>query len=146
MCSHLATAQKFPHSNDCRNCPHLSVIAHIILVIIFVLSVPGPPSSIYFPDVSEHSARIVWSPPLQPNGIILGYRVAYREKSRPPSYTIVDDTLSQNTLEYNVTGLERTTYYVFSLTARTNSGWGITEDQEVYTINNRRKCQYYAIH
>lgn len=74
--------------------------------------------------------------------MLLGYRVAYREKSKPPSYTVVDDNLDPNTNEYYVANLQRTTFYVFDIVARTQLGWGLPATVEVYTIMNRRKFLY----
>lgn len=34
--------------------------------------VPGPPVGILFPEVRTTSVRLIWQPPAQPNGIILG--------------------------------------------------------------------------
>ena len=105
--------------------------------MIYYVSVPGPPSGIYFPEVTHSTVRVVWSPPTAPNGDIIGYRVAYREKSKPVSYTVVDPNLGPTTSEYYVTNLQRTTYYVFSITAKTQLGFGEPGDVEVYTIVNR---------
>lgn len=43
--------------------------------MIFLFSVPGPPVVILFPEVRTTSVRLIWQPPSQPNGIILGTRV-----------------------------------------------------------------------
>jgi len=89
--------------------------------------------------VTHSTARIIWSPPAQPNGLITKYRVSYRQKSAPPSYAIVDDKLGPERREFEVHGLGRMTYYVFSVTARTHLGWGVAATAEVYTIVNRRE-------
>lgn len=41
------------------------------------LSVPGPPVVILFPEVRTTSVRLIWQPPAQPNGIILGKLVCF---------------------------------------------------------------------
>lgn len=38
----------------------------------FAVTVPGPPVGILFPEVRTTSVRLIWQPPAQPNGIILG--------------------------------------------------------------------------
>ncbi len=43
--------------------------------MIYLFSVPGPPVVILFPEVRTTSVRLIWQPPSQPNGIILGTRV-----------------------------------------------------------------------
>lgn len=105
------------------------------------LPAPGPPSAVYFPDVTNTAVRIVWEPPRQPNGLIRGYRVAYGLRAEPPApqaYTMVDDTLDSGRRSYEVTGLQRNTYYVFAVTAETRLGWGVPAELEVYTIISRR--------
>ncbi|ELU15655.1 hypothetical protein CAPTEDRAFT_52109, partial [Capitella teleta] len=102
---------------------------------------PGPPSAVYFPDVTNSAVKVVWEPPREPNGVIRGYRVAYGQRVEPPSeqtYTIVDDTLNKDRRSYEVFDLMRNTYYVFSITAETRLGWGVPYQLEVYTIINRR--------
>lgn len=37
-------------------------------------AVPGPPVRLVFPDVGLTEVRVVWQPPADPNGIILGKR------------------------------------------------------------------------
>lgn len=43
-----------------------------VLVFFLVVVVPGPPVRLVFPEVRLTSVRIVWQPPEEPNGIILG--------------------------------------------------------------------------
>lgn len=55
------------------------------LCISFPLSsVPGPPVRLMFPEVRLTSVRVVWQPPSEPNGIIMGKR---KHKPHTPSYT-----------------------------------------------------------
>lgn len=42
-----------------------------------MISAPGAPSNVSFPDVSLTTARIIWDVPEEPNGEILAYRVTY---------------------------------------------------------------------
>jgi hypothetical protein len=95
---------------------------------------------VFFPEVTSSSANVVWGPPAEPNGIISGYRVGYRKKQQTPDQEIIDDTLGPDMRQFSVTMLERNTYYVFSVTAKTSSmGWGVRNELEVYTILNRRE-------
>lgn len=41
---------------------------------LFFFPAPGPPVRLVFPEVRLTSVRIVWQPPEEPNGIILGKR------------------------------------------------------------------------
>ena len=108
-------------------------------------TVPGPPSRVYFPDVTHSTAKVVWAPPEEKNGIITGYKVAYREKAVPPSQAIVDSRLDSSKRDYSVLNLQKQRYYVFSLTARTKLGWGATVDVEVRTEVNRSEWPIISI-
>ncbi|UYV77069.1 SDK2 [Cordylochernes scorpioides] len=86
-----------------------------VLVTTFQ-DVPGVPSNISFPDVSTTTARIIWDVPVEPNGVITAYRVAYANQTK-----VLDPT--------------------FSVTAKTQEGWGKTAFAQVYTTNNREAPQ-----
>lgn len=101
-------------------------------------SVPGPPLIIYFPNVTYTMARIVWDPPVEPNGILTGYMVSYRLLEAALNTTELVN-LEVSTREYTATKLEREKYYVFGVTARTHLGWGDTALVKVYTMHNRSK-------
>ncbi|KAG8182396.1 hypothetical protein JTE90_018287, partial [Oedothorax gibbosus] len=101
--------------------------------------VPGVPSNISFPDVSTTTARILWDVPEEPNGAILAYRVAYRLENSYDEETVKELAPTERTLK--VINLMSETYYMFSLIARTNEGWGKTARVKVYTTNNREAPQ-----
>lgn len=82
--------------------------------------------------------RIVWSEPREPNGMITGYRVAYGLRSSP-TFTSSDDSLSAASRDYLVSGLFAFQHYVFSVAAKTQSGWGAEELVVVYTNFYRSK-------
>jgi len=103
------------------------------------VSVPGPPSSVYFPYVSEFSARIAWRDPREPNGVVVGYRVAYGLDFSPTSS---DDSLPASRRDYQVTGLKAFRFYQFAVTARTQSGWGAEESVVVYTAYDRSESAH----
>jgi len=66
----------------------------------------------------------------------MSYMVSYRIKdsnSRSNS-----SQLNSTQREYTVATLQRETYYIFSVTARTELGWGTPADVLVYTMINRR--------
>ncbi|CAL1541031.1 unnamed protein product [Lymnaea stagnalis] len=100
--------------------------------------VPGPPVIIYFPLVTDNSATIVWQEPEEPNGVIINYRVAYKQGDQLDS-AFDNSTVDKppNVFEYTVTGLVREMYYIFGVTARTQDGWGETAKVDVYIIANR---------
>ncbi|XP_069123043.1 protein sidekick-like [Argopecten irradians] len=96
---------------------------------------PGPPVLVWFPQVTYTTAKVLWSPPLEPNGIVSGYMVSYRIKNMN---TITNSSeLPSTQYEFTVATLQRETYYVFSVTARTHLGWGTPAEVLVYTMINR---------
>ena len=102
------------------------------------ISVPGPPINVYFPQVNDSSATIVWETPAEQNGIIQEYKVVWRLKdsvSSPDDKNYADK--DKNTFEHSVSGLLREKYYVFLVSARTELGWGEAAEVEVYTTTNR---------
>lgn len=102
---------------------------------LFFFAVPGPPIIIYFPEVTFTSAVVVWSPPKEPNGIITAYKVSYYKQGESVSSTPAD--LPPNVHEYEVDGLERESYYNFTVTASTRLGWGESASVPVLTMENR---------
>lgn len=45
-------------------------------------SIPGPVANLSFSDITMNSLKVVWDPPVKPNGHINGYLVVY-ETARP---------------------------------------------------------------
>ena len=109
------------------------------IFLCFLLLVPGPPSSVHFPNVTWTTARIVWSPPIEPNGVITFYRVTYFRSSDPTSLVVVDDRIPASTGEKTLTDLTMEQVYVFKVTARTSLDWGEDAEERVRTVINRSK-------
>uniref|UniRef100_A0AAQ4R332 Sidekick cell adhesion molecule 1a n=1 Tax=Gasterosteus aculeatus aculeatus TaxID=481459 RepID=A0AAQ4R332_GASAC len=102
--------------------------------------VPGPPVRMVFPEVRLSSIRVVWQPPTNPNGIILGYQISYCSDSRDPRrWTTVE--VGSNARQFTVTGLSPEQAYVFRLTARTAVGWGAEQEAQVVTTERRERPQ-----
>uniref|UniRef100_A0A8C9R8X8 Sidekick cell adhesion molecule 1 n=1 Tax=Scleropages formosus TaxID=113540 RepID=A0A8C9R8X8_SCLFO len=102
--------------------------------------VPGPPVRVVFPEVRLTSVRVVWQPPVDPNGIILGYQIAYRlDASDPNKFTTVE--VGSNARQFTVTGLIPESAYIFRISARTQQGWGQPEEAVVITTERRDRPQ-----
>eukprot|EP00063_Salmo_salar_P066766 XP_014041601.1 PREDICTED: protein sidekick-1-like [Salmo salar] len=100
--------------------------------------VPGPPVRLLFPEVSLTSVRVVWQPPTDPNGIIMGYQIAYRlDAGDPMRFTTVE--VGSTARQFTVSGLTGDQAYVFKLTARTSQGWGRAEEAVVITTERRER-------
>ncbi|KAJ8344909.1 hypothetical protein SKAU_G00291020 [Synaphobranchus kaupii] len=102
--------------------------------------VPGPPVRLVFPDVHLTEVRVVWQPPVDPNGIIVGYQIAYcLNASDLKQFTTVE--VDSNSQQFTVTGLSPESAYIFRISARTQQGWGLPEQAVVITTETRERPQ-----
>ncbi|XP_045680287.1 protein sidekick-1 isoform X1 [Phyllostomus hastatus] len=99
---------------------------------------PGPPVRLVFPEVRLTAVRIVWQPPEQPNGIILGYQIAYRlASSSPNTFTTVE--VGATVRQFTATELAPESAYLFRLSAKTRQGWGQPLEATVITTEKRER-------
>nr|KAF6347352.1 sidekick cell adhesion molecule 1 [Pipistrellus kuhlii] len=99
---------------------------------------PGPPVRLVFPEVRLTSVRIVWQPPEEPNGIILGYQIAYRlARSSPHTFTTVE--VGATVRQFTATELAPESAYTFRLSAKTRQGWGEPLEATVITTEKRER-------
>ncbi|XP_074056656.1 protein sidekick-1 isoform X4 [Macrotis lagotis] len=97
---------------------------------------PGPPVRLVFPEVRLTSVRIVWQPPEEPNGIILGYQIAYRlATSSPNKFTTVE--VGSTVRQFTATDLTPESAYIFRASAKTRQGWGEPLEATVITTEKR---------
>ncbi|XP_035512810.1 neural cell adhesion molecule L1.2 isoform X1 [Morone saxatilis] len=87
--------------------------------------VPGPPTSLMLDSPSETEMTLRWTPPGQPNGVLIGYLLQYQqivESDDSPMQveTIDDPTVNHLTLK----SLDRHSHYRFYLRGRTHAGDG----------------------
>uniref|UniRef100_A0A665X5X6 Neural cell adhesion molecule L1 n=1 Tax=Echeneis naucrates TaxID=173247 RepID=A0A665X5X6_ECHNA len=76
--------------------------------------VPGPPTSLMLDSPSETEMTLHWTPPGQPNGVLIGYLLPMQVE------TIDDPTVGHLTLR----SLDRHSHYRFYLRGRTTAGDG----------------------
>lgn len=86
---------------------------------------PGPPMSLLLESPGETMMTLQWTPPAQPNGILLGYLLQYQQivetDDSPMQEQIIDDhTATHLTLK----GLDPHSPYRFYLRGRTSVGAG----------------------
>ncbi|KAM6925450.1 neural cell adhesion molecule L1.1 [Xenentodon cancila] len=86
---------------------------------------PGPPASLVFESPTESSVMLYWTPPLEKNGILLGYMVQYQQEvesqdSHLQMQMISDSKVNQILLDQ----LDPSSYYIFKVLARTAAGEG----------------------
>ncbi|XP_069762286.1 protein sidekick-1 isoform X2 [Narcine bancroftii] len=98
--------------------------------------VPGPPIKLIFPEIQLTSVRVVWQTPENPNGIILGYRIAYCLATSEPNKFITIE-VSSDARQYLATNLIPQSPYVFHVSAKTRQGWGEPVEAVVITTQAR---------
>ncbi|KAK2851997.1 hypothetical protein Q5P01_008273 [Channa striata] len=84
---------------------------------------PGPPASLRFDSPSETSVLLHWTPPLETNGVLLGYLVQYQQEVQR-SLLKLEDIKDPKRNHIVLEDLDPSTYYDFRVTARTAAGDG----------------------
>ncbi|XP_073801026.1 protein sidekick-1 isoform X4 [Danio rerio] len=102
--------------------------------------VPGPPMRLVFPEVRLTEVRVVWQPPVDPNGIIMGYQVAYRLDSGDPNQFITIE-VGPDTRQFTASSLTPESAYIFRISAKTEQGWGSPAQAVVITTEIRERPQ-----
>lgn len=100
---------------------------------------PGKPQNLSNPTVSLTTARILWDPPENPNGDVIGYKVSYHLLT-DSSKEIGSHELHQNERTFKATNLKPDTHYVFTVSARTREGWGQQASAVVYTYDSELRA------
>uniref|UniRef100_A0AAX7VTF3 Neural cell adhesion molecule L1 n=1 Tax=Astatotilapia calliptera TaxID=8154 RepID=A0AAX7VTF3_ASTCA len=86
--------------------------------------VPGPPLTLTLDSPSETEMTLHWTPPGQPNGVLIGYLLQYQQSehvSISTLPTIDDPTVTHITLK----NLDHKSHYRFYLRGRTAAGDGV---------------------
>uniref|UniRef100_A0AAQ5ZPJ0 Sidekick cell adhesion molecule 1a n=1 Tax=Amphiprion ocellaris TaxID=80972 RepID=A0AAQ5ZPJ0_AMPOC len=83
---------------------------------------PGPVRHLSFTEILDKSLKVSWAEPEDKNGIITG------EKSSPE-----ERSLSNSTLQYQLTGLTSTTVYTLQVAALTAAGQGVVTSSTIST-------------
>ncbi|XP_059414542.1 protein sidekick-1-like isoform X5 [Carassius carassius] len=102
--------------------------------------VPGPPMRLVFPEVHLTEVRVVWQPPVDPNGIIMGYQVAYRLDSGDPNQFITVE-VGPDICQFTASSLTPESAYIFRISAKTEQGWGTPAQAVVITTEIRERPQ-----
>ena len=132
--------------------------------MLFLPAVPTPPLSLKASDIDSSMVSLVWFPPMEPNGILLFYRVVARQVGGNTAEITVDtpadkteitanksDMLMANTSEdltaandfvtFNLANLSPHTEYVITVEANTSAGYGNrSEELQVKTDPGVRAC------
>ncbi|KAA0707192.1 Neural cell adhesion molecule L1 [Triplophysa tibetana] len=87
--------------------------------------VPGPPSTLMLDSPSETEITLRWTPPTQPNGVLIGYVLQYQQignKGSPMQEEMID---GHSTSHFTLKKLDRHSRYRFDLMGRTAPGKGL---------------------
>ncbi|XP_033485428.1 neural cell adhesion molecule L1.1-like isoform X1 [Epinephelus lanceolatus] len=86
---------------------------------------PGPPASLTFDSPSEKSLILYWTPPVEPNGVLLGYMVQYQEEVESRDSLLQMEIISDPSVTHIILdSLDPSSYYIFKVIARTAAGDG----------------------
>ena len=89
-----------------------------------IYTVPSEPVSLRYENVTASSIRLFWDPPLQPNGVILDYRVMYIEAVTDITVTMSGIDPMSRTSGLLIDPLMEYHYYDVRVAARTDKGFG----------------------
>ncbi|KAF4793639.1 hypothetical protein TURU_109254 [Turdus rufiventris] len=83
---------------------------------------PGAVGHLSFTEILDTSLKVSWQEPVEKNGIITGYQISWEVYGRNESR--LARSLSNNTLEFKITGLSSLTTYTIEVAAVTAQGSG----------------------
>lgn len=115
----------------------------------FIFSVPGPPSNVHAVPVSIKTIRVLWDPPIEPNGIITAYRLFYSKAISDPLVTNADKvtevSIAGNYTSKILAKLESITEYFFWVKASTSVGFGNASVVVRQTTMEKSECFYIVV-
>uniref|UniRef100_A0A673A4Y5 Neural cell adhesion molecule L1.1 n=1 Tax=Sphaeramia orbicularis TaxID=375764 RepID=A0A673A4Y5_9TELE len=86
---------------------------------------PGPPASLTFESPTDKSLILYWTPPIERNGILLGYIVQYQEEVDNIGGEVQMQFISDPSVTHlELKPLDPSSYYIFNVMARTAAGDG----------------------
>ncbi|XP_038141195.1 protein sidekick-1-like isoform X2 [Cyprinodon tularosa] len=92
---------------------------------------PGAVRHLSFTEILDTSLRVSWAEPEDKNGLITGYVLWWEVPSVKASR--VERSLSNSTLQYQLTGLTSTTAYIIQVAALTGAGQGVVTSSTIST-------------
>uniref|UniRef100_A0A8C7XTG8 Sidekick cell adhesion molecule 1a n=1 Tax=Oryzias sinensis TaxID=183150 RepID=A0A8C7XTG8_9TELE len=92
---------------------------------------PGPVHQLTFTEILDTTVRVSWAEPKEKNGIITGYTLWWEVPGIESS--LVERSLPNSTLQYQLTGLNSTTKYTIQVAALTAAGQGVVTSSTIST-------------
>ena len=111
-------------------------IGALILRSCLLISAPGPPVRLRFPEVSSSSLKLAWDPPVNPHGNITGYELSWDLESASLSSNTFQLTASTTFFRASVPPSSKR--YAFKVRAKTKMGYGDWARALVLATNERR--------
>ncbi|XP_078540203.1 immunoglobulin superfamily DCC subclass member 4 [Lissotriton helveticus] len=84
----------------------------------------SPPMELQVNPISSYAVRVVWRPPIEPNGVIVEYIILYVANTTQPDHMWTQLTKEGNISRTEIRGLESGTRYFFKMGAKTSVGTG----------------------
>ncbi|PAA90233.1 hypothetical protein BOX15_Mlig000533g1 [Macrostomum lignano] len=93
---------------------------------------PGPVDGLRIVELTPTEAKAVWSAPLEPNGNVTKYRLAFTRllATDGSGERNVEVFLDPSQTSYRAEGLAESAYYQFRVAAQTQSAWGWGPDSK----------------
>lgn len=121
-----------------------NLLFSISLLYICSVSVPGPPSRVQAIPVFKQTIRVLWDPPIEPNGIIRTYLLYYSKTVNGPllinSNKVTELKIIGNITSNYLSKLESDTEYFFWVKASTSVGVGNASTVVRQTTKDKSKC------
>uniref|UniRef100_A0A8C9XZP5 Immunoglobulin superfamily DCC subclass member 4 n=1 Tax=Sander lucioperca TaxID=283035 RepID=A0A8C9XZP5_SANLU len=107
-----------------------------------------PPEELRLRALDSSSVLVSWRPPLEPNGIIISYRILFSGNLSQPEHLWENLSQDGSITSVEVQGLSSDTHYFFKLGASTEVGPGpYSPIKDVYTpLQKYGSCQILDIH
>lgn len=106
--------------------------------VILLFSVPsGPPQNVKIDSTTSTSFTLTWDPPLEPNGIILGYEVMYYECDKSNKKNIYDNIKER---KHTIKDLHPYRCYRMHVACKSSGGLGAYSDWVERRTEPGSKC------
>uniref|UniRef100_A0A672IP33 Fibronectin type-III domain-containing protein n=1 Tax=Salarias fasciatus TaxID=181472 RepID=A0A672IP33_SALFA len=105
-----------------------------------------PPEELQLSALDSSSVLVSWRPPLEPNGIIISYKILYSGNLSEPEHSWKNLSQDGSITSVEVQGLSSDTHYFFKLGAATEVGPGpYSAIKDVHTFLQKYELDIHAV-
>ncbi|XP_031442790.1 immunoglobulin superfamily DCC subclass member 4 isoform X2 [Clupea harengus] len=105
-----------------------------------------PPADLQLSALDSSSVLVSWRPPLEPNGIIISYRILFSCNVSQPEHLWTNSTHNGSISSAELQGLQSGTRYFFKMGACTEMGVGpFSNVKDVHTPSNGYELDIHAV-